>query len=74
MVDTEPCITCKWWFQLEDYPEEGMCHRHSPVLLDSEVGSHIARWPMTRDNQSCGDWGPSSDCGKRLMAKAELDG
>ena len=29
------------------------CHRHAPVIVD---GGLIGQWPITFDNEWCGDW------------------
>lgn len=66
----ERCGTCRFWVA-----ESSTCHRHAPVVparplthRQSEAVTpppHLsARWPLTAENEWCGEWAPRTESNK----------
>jgi hypothetical protein len=72
MASVERCEACKFWNETggSDSGLVGECHRNapSPILCEKPVDSNFryALWPVTADQQWCGDFE------KRPMATREL--
>lgn len=57
------CAQCRYWqadtqYTTKEMPEPriGECRRHSPPALRSTANAAYWAWPLTRDNEWCGDW------------------
>ncbi len=52
------CGSCLYWEKDEKWtdtwPKLGTCHRRAPVPAFYTV-NHAACWPITNENQGCGD-------------------
>jgi len=52
------CKACKFWKQFED--DKGECHRKAPLPYihepEMETLHKVTRWPLTKQNQYCGEF------------------
>lgn len=56
MDDEASCSNCMYWQALDD--TAGNCRRHAPRPRTSE---HTWRWPVTDDDDWCGEWEEHDD-------------
>ncbi len=55
----EICRTCRFWLEGNRI---GTCKRYPPIIVGpSGVLSHYRRWPLSYDNDYCGEYRPTAE-------------
>ena len=61
-MNTKTCSDCDFWEQrMRPHHKQGQCRRRSPTWTSSYSGEEeLRRWPLTFDNDWCGEgkWSP----------------